>query len=214
MAVLGLTLFFGYAAYKDWIFDSAAVAEEKIHSALTVHAATSSQPEASKNPEYYGLKRAEIALAEFRKNVVETKHGCNCGPEIEKYTEGNHAQWCTMFASWVTYAAGSPVMNEKTESWRITNSREFAKYLQTKGTWYPRQQVIDEKIEPRIGDFIVFWRGKFEDNLGHVDVVVEKGAVLGTAGLVGGNLKDRVQFRESFPYLQHYGFLGIGRPEK
>jgi hypothetical protein len=62
---------------------------------------------------------------------------------------------------------------------------------------------------------MIFWRGNFEGNLGHADIVVgidpsEKGY----ASLVGGNLNDQVTFRKSYFFKDHYGFLGFGRLEK
>lgn len=209
---LALVLFFGYMGYKDLIFDTAAEAEARVTQQVAVVEKETAQVE-KKPQEYYGLKRAEIALAEYRKGVIETTRGCNCGPEIDRYTEGVQAQWCTMFASWIAKEAGSPLYNEKTKSWRLINSRDFATNLQKNGTWYSREEIIAKNIKPKVGDFMVFWRGGFEDNLGHVDVVIDTEKGPGVAGLLGGNLKDRVNYRD-FPYLQYYGFLGFGRPEK
>lgn len=207
----GALIFFGYIAYQDLIYDASVAAQDKVVTKVaSVEKEESFQPTA----EYYGLKRAEIAIQEYRKNVIEQPLGCNCGPEIEKYTEGVHAQWCTMFASWVGKEAGSGVYNEKIRSWKIVNSRDFALYLQEHGAWYSREEVIKSGVEPRVGDYIVYWRGNFEDNLGHVDVVVDIDDKPGHADLVGGNLLDRVEYRDNFPYLNNYGFLGFGRPEK
>ena len=202
--------FFGYVGYMDLFYDPAASATTRLQSKI----ATQEKPADSIKPKVdYGLKRAEVALAEYRKDIVESPKGCNCGPEIDKYTEGYNAQWCTMFASWVANEAGSPLYNEKTKSWRLINSRDFAANLEKNGTWYTREEVLEKGLQPKIGDFVVFWRGDFEDNLGHVDVVVDLGDKPGFAGLVGGNLDGRVKYRY-FPYLQYYGFLGFGRPEK
>jgi hypothetical protein len=202
--------FFGYVGYMDLVHDPAASATAKIQTKIAAQA----KPSDGTSPKVdYGLKRAEIALTEYRKNIVETPKGCNCGPEIDKYTEGYHAQWCTMFASWVANEAGSPLYNEKTKSWRLINSRDFAANLEKNGTWYTSEEVLEKGLQPKIGDFVVFWRGDFEDNLGHVDVVVDLSDKPGFAGLVGGNLDGRVQYRD-FSYLQYYGFLGFGRPEK
>ncbi len=201
-------LFFTYVGYMQIIYDEAARAEQNISELVEEVEAVEEHP-----PEYFGLKRAEIALAEYRKGIIETPIGCNCGPEIDKYTEGYHAQWCTMFASWIAKEAGSPMYNEKTKSWRLINSRDFATNLENNGTWYSRNEVIENNIQPRLGDFVVFWRGDFEDSLGHVDVVVEISDKPGVAGLVGGNLDAKVKYR-NFSYTQHYGFLGFGRPEK
>jgi hypothetical protein len=160
-----------------------------------------------------GAKRAQIAMEQYELKVTESTPGCNCGKVIDKYTDNHPAQWCTMFASWVTKEAGSPVYSTKTNSWRITNSREFANYLQMNGTWHSRQDVIDNKLEPEIGDFIVYWRGDFDDRLGHVDIVVNPGKKAGYADTVGGNLHNTIKLR-NFPYRDNYGFLGFGRPEK
>ena len=202
--------FFAYIGYMDMVYDPAAMAASRLQTII----ATEAKPTDSTKPKIdYGLKRAEVALAEYRKDIVESPKGCNCGPEIDKYTEGYHAQWCTMFASWVANEAGSPLYNEKTKSWRLINSRDFAANLEKNGTWYTREEVLEKGLQPKIGDFVVFWRGDFEDNLGHVDVVVDLSDKPGFAGLVGGNLDGRVKYRD-FPYFQYYGFLGFGRPEK
>lgn len=204
--------FFGFLTYRYFFVDQTAAAMSEITKTLqpfeVVKAAAETKP-----PEYYGAKRAEIALQEYRKNVIEVPRGCNCGGDIEKYTEGNPAQWCTMFASWVAKEAGSPLIDVRTGAWRFLNSRLFTDHIKAHGTFYSREEVIAKNIQPRIGDFIIFWRGNMEDNLGHIDTVV---AVTGEgrADLVGGNIRDRVEFRGNFPYRDNYGFLGIGRPEK
>lgn len=104
--------FFGYVGYMDLFYDPAASATTRLQTKI----AAQEKPADSIKPKVdYGLKRAEVAFAEYRKNIVESPKGCNCGPEIDKYTEGYHAQWCTMFASWVANEAGSPLYNEKNE---------------------------------------------------------------------------------------------------
>ncbi len=215
LLVLAVLSIFGYMGYKDLFFDKAASAESHIVAqGKSIQESISKLPADAKKPQaYYGQKRAEIALAEYHKNVIETKHGCNCGPEIDKYTQSTHAQWCTMFASWVTNEAGSPMYDEKTKSWRIANSRDFMYNLQKNGTWHSREEIKAKGLKPKLGDYMVFWRGNFDDNLGHVDVVIDLDQGNGHAGLLGGNLKDKVDYRD-FPYLEFYGFLGYGHPEK
>lgn len=202
--------FFGYMGYRHFIHDAAAA----IAHLLAPHLAAMPDDPAKRSAEQIGIKRAGIALDEYEKNVYEQPSGSNSGPEIDKYTGGNPTQWCALFVTWVTEQAGSPVWHERTQSTRIVNSRDLANYFMENGTWYDREQVINEKLEPRTGDFIIYWRGDFESNLGHVDIVVNTDGPRGTADLVGGNLNERVQLRENFPYLQNYGFLGFGRPEK
>jgi len=210
-----LVIFFGFLTYHYIFVDRTASAMTAITKTLEPFEvkAASAAAEAPKPPEYYGAKRAEIALQEYRKNVIEVPRGCNCGVEIDKYTEGNPAQWCTMFASWVAKEAGSPLIDERNGAWRFLNSRLFTEHLKIHGTFYSREEIATNNIQPRVGDFIIFWRGNVEDNLGHIDVVVNVTGD-GRADLVGGNIRDRVEFRGNFPYQDNYGFLGIGRPEK
>lgn len=205
--------FFSYLAYRYIFIDQTATAMLEITKTLQPFEVTRAAITSAKPPEYYGAKRAEIALQEYHKDVIEVPRGCNCGSEIDKYTGGNPVQWCTMFASWVAYTAGSPLIDDRSGTWRFLNSRLFTENLKTDGTFYDREEVIAKNIQPRIGDFVVFWRGDLEDNLGHIDTVV---AVTGDghADLVGGNIRDRVEFRGNFPYRENYGFLGFGRPEK
>lgn len=205
-----LSIFFGYIGYNEYF--STQINEAHIQS--TLESSQSSQNSSIvKTGEFYGAQRAAIAMAEYRKGVKEDVRGCNCGIEVDKYTEGTNEQWCTMFVSWVTKEAGAPFVDPKNESWRIIKSRTLADYLNQTGTWYDRQEVIDGNLEPRLGDFVVFWRGNFEDNLGHVDIVVKQADANGTVGLVGGNIRDRVDYRE-MTYKDNYGFLGFGRIEK
>src|SRR5690242_14500720 len=90
-----LIAFFGYMTYRYFFVDQTASAMTEITKTLEPFQAVAAKAEAPKPPEYYGAKRAEIALQEYRKNVIEVPRGCNCGGEIDKYTEGNPAQWCT-----------------------------------------------------------------------------------------------------------------------
>lgn len=212
LAAAALIGFFGYLSYREFMFDDTASAKADVQAQLL--ALIPEDKTAPLPPEYFGLKRAEIALQEYGKRVNEATPGCNCGPEVDKYTESTPAQWCTMFVSWVTKEAGAPMYDERTKSWRFANSRLLIDYLKLTGTWYSREEAIAKNLQPRVGDFVFFYRGELEENLGHVDVVVDVGGVPGTAGLIGGNIRDRVLYRENFPYQEHYGFLGFGRPEK
>jgi len=204
-----LIVFYSYLGYREFFTDHQVRA---INSQQ--ESATSTQKQQDIPAVKYGEMRAKIAIEEYNKNVFEIPKGCNCGPEIDKYTESSPGQWCTMFASWITKQAGSPVVNAKTGSWKITNSRVFTEYLKTYGTFYTKEQIIEDNIQPEVGDFVIFYRGNFEDSLGHIDIVVSDSASDGKADLIGGNYRDTVNFRKDFPYLGYYGFLGFGRPEK
>ena len=203
-----LVLFFGFLGYQQVFVNDVAIATSVAEQKVTAAASTPQQVRVD-----FGAKRALIALQEYNKDIAEEVAGCNCGPEIDKYTEGSPAQWCTMFVSWVSREAGSPLVDPTSGSWKITNSRIFTDYLKQNGTFYSKEQVKKEDIQPKAGDFIIFYRGKIDDNLGHVDIVIEPKAG-GKADLIGGNIRDRMVYRKDFPYKDYYGFLGIGRPEK
>lgn len=207
-----LLAFFGYLAYKEFLGTSSSQASTTIEADIRELEKTEGGMQTS---EYFGNQRAKIALGEYNKNVFEAKRGCNCGPIIDQYTQGNPAQWCTMFASWVTKNAGSPLHAGKTQDdWRIDNSRTLTHYLETTGTFYARDEIIKKNLSPQIGDFIIFYRGNYEESLGHTDIVVALNGKTGSADLVGGNVNDRVEYRANFQYLDYYGFIGFGRPEK
>jgi len=213
--VVGLLIgFFGYVGYRDMVYDKSTVIEHKLVAAKTVTTETTATQNPAETAKQLGYQRAAIAVQEYQKNVYEAPRGCNCGPEVDKYTEGLHAQWCTMFVSWVTKEAGAPLKDDKTGSWKLTNSRQLATYLEKHGTWYSAAEAQQKNLQPRVGDMVIFWRGDFEDNLGHATIVVNIDKADGTADLVGGNQKDHVALSQDFPWLHNYGLLGFGRPEK
>lgn len=175
----------------------------------------SSQQLATTTPSIdYGKRRATIALQEYSKGVEESVRGCNCGPEVDKYTEGNPAQWCTMFASWVTMQAGSPMTDRVTQSWRIANSRVFETNLKTNGAYFTKSDILTKQVRPQLGDYIILSRGGEESGLGHVGIVVEYDAEANTVGLVSGNFRDKIAYQRNYQYLEQSGFLGFGRPER
>lgn len=203
-----LVMFFGAVGYRQLFAGSPSTASAAIHQQIATYSGST-----QKQPEVYGLKRAELALQEYQKDVAEQTKGCNCGPEIDKYTESSPGQWCAMFASWITKEAGNPLADPQSGSWKITNSHIFTDYLKQHGTFYNRDDVAKRNIQPRAGDFVIYYRGKIEDNLGHIDVVINTTGD-GRADLIGGNIRDRIAYRKDFPYADYYGFLGIGRPER
>lgn len=162
----------------------------------------------------YGKRRAAIAIEEYNKGVEESTHGCNCGPEVDKYTEGNPAQWCTMFASWVTMQAGSPMTDRVSQSWRIANSRVFERNLKDNGTYFSKSDIESKEIAPKLGDFVVLERGGEDSGLGHIGIVVEYDAQTNKIGMVSGNFRDRIAYQRNYNYMEQDGFLGFGRPEK
>lgn len=205
---LSLIVFFGGVALaQNSATKPTALSLNQVTPANTTTSVSPSTP----NTESNGLKRARIALAEYGKGVKERVPGCNCGQAVDVYTGGNPVQWCTAFASWVAQQAGTPVRNPDTHGWRIFNSQKFMAILQTNHAFYSKQDLIDKKTTPQIGDFVISWRGNYAEKLGHVDIIVKLNPN-GTADLVGGNVGNAISYRANYPYLDSYGFQGIGRP--
>ena len=203
--LLGSTLFYTYIIVNEYKPVSAAPLQTTIKEQIAENKA--------KNISQPGLERARIALLEYSKNIKEKTPNCNCGEDIDKYTEGLRIQWCASFASWVSKEAGTPLGNAK--NWRIGKAQDIARYLEKNGTWVSAQEAKDKNLQPQVGDFVIFWRGHFEDNLGHADIVIATNpSAPGQATLLGGNIQNKVSMRENFYYSEHYGFLGFGRPEK
>lgn len=209
LVVFGLLIvisafFYAVVAYSEYRPVSAASYQQAIASEVATAPATKVQP---------GLIRAQIALSEYEKKVRERTANCNCGDDVEKYTEGMHIQWCASFASWVSKEAKTPFGTDT--SWRIGKAQEIARYLEKNGTWISAKQAAEQNIQPQVGDIVIYWRGHFEDNLGHADIVIATDPNKpGQATLIGGNIQNKVSLRENFYYSEHYGFLGFGRPEK
>lgn len=208
IVVLLLIGFYGLMGY------SSAHSNDTHQLELALAKQSTLQEAAPQLPKDYGVMRAQIALAEYKKGVHEATKGCNCGPDVDKYTLGLRQQWCAMFTSWVLKEAGSPLSNKTNDdSWRIKQARDIATWLDKNGTWYSKEDVIAQNLSPQIGDVMVFWRGDFEGELGHADIVVGiDSSKPGYASLVGGNLNDQVTLRQSYFFKDHYGFLGFGRP--
>lgn len=214
VALLALTV--GGVVFSQSHFGESGVRDRLISArkSSTVQSPSTSEPSADATPTIdpmeIGFRRAELALSEYELGVIEQPLGCNCGPRVDLYTENTPMQWCAAFASWVSKEAGSPFDNDG--SWKIGNSREMSRYLEEFGTFHTREEIIDQGLTPRPGDFIIFFRGDFEEQLGHVDVLLNVTGD-GRGDLVGGNFDNRVTLRSDFPYLDYYGFLGFGRPE-
>jgi hypothetical protein len=195
-------VFYGVVTYSEYKPVSAASYQQAITSAA---AAT---PENVINP---GLVRAQIALGEYEKKVRERTANCNCGDDVEKYTESLRIQWCASFVSWVSKEANTPLGTDA--SWRIGKAQDIARYLEKNGTWVSAEQAKEQNLQPQVGDIVIYWRGHFEDNLGHADIVIATDPNKpGQATLIGGNIQNKVSLRENFYYSEHYGFLGFGRP--
>lgn len=158
----------------------------------------------------HSLLRAKIALEEYRRGVKEKRKDCNCGARIDIYNDGRPQQWCATFASWVAKESGKGFENEG--HWQLKTSRQIKDYLQKYGTFYAKDKIVSENLRPKPGDFVIYYRGSQNDNLGHVDIVV--GNITDrSADLVGGNIRGTIAYRSSYPYLEYDGFIGFGRIE-
>ena len=96
----------------------------------------------------------QIAYAELQKNVVEIPDGCDagnpsvkgdCGPEVNKYTDGTLEYWCADFVSWVHKQAGTPFTGGSSGGWRIAGVSGVEAWFKANGTWTPNGKDADPK---------------------------------------------------------------------
>ncbi len=99
----------------------------------------------------------QVAQAELAKNVVEIPAGCDagnksikgdCGPEVNKYTDGTLEYWCADFTSWVFKEAGTPFTGGSSGGWRIAAVSGLEEWFAANGTFTPNGPNAD----PQPGD--------------------------------------------------------------
>lgn len=207
LSVLLLIMFYSFILYKSINKNNTSSIKASLY-------AESNNAKQSIDQSSRGLMRAQIAVKEYEKGVKEDTKGCNCGNQVDIYTQGVNKQWCAMFVSWIFNEAETPLSRSK-ENWRISKARNIASYLESNGNWHSKEEIISKDLNPKVGDVMVFYRGNFEGNLGHADIVVEVNeSKPGYASLIGGNLDDKVTLRKDFYYKDHFGLLGFGNIDK
>lgn len=146
-------------------------------------------------------KIVAIAQAELNKGVCEVPMGSNCGPDVEKYTDGRCEAWCADFVSWVYKEAGYPFTGGSSGGWRIAGGAALQGYFATNEIFF-----TPGGKDPQPGDVIGF---KASGSItGHVGIV--KSYSGGTVYTIEGNASDCVRAREysiTNPRIKGFGRL-------
>ena len=124
------------------------------------------------------------------------------------YSEGNDEPWCANFVSWVLRAAGSPLINPNSGSWRIPGVYTLQDYYESAG----RFAAAGSGYRPVAGDVILY---SPESRFGqHTNIVLA--ADNGTFTTIGGNEGDAVGIERWNPaavpdiHIVGYGRLSPG----
>lgn len=124
------------------------------------------------------------------------------------YSEGNEEPWCANFVSWVLRAAGTPLANPNSGSWRIPGVYTLQEYYTKTG----RFAAAGSGYRPVTGDVILY---SPESRYGqHTNIVLA--ADNGTLTTIGGNEGDAVGIERWNPaavpdiHIVGYGRLSPG----
>jgi hypothetical protein len=129
-------------------------------------------------------------------------NGCNCGRQIDQFTEAHHEAWCADFVSWVYNQAGHPFTGG-IHGWRIP-SAEYLRQWFVQRSWFHARTSSDV---PQTGDVVSFtYAGGRSDHVGIVDRV--EGTTLYT---VEGNANNAVIRKRYLNYRANTRIMGWGR---
>ncbi|MFI2337202.1 CHAP domain-containing protein [Nocardia rhamnosiphila] len=153
------------------------------------------------------IDRATLTAAQAR--VVDAAATEFADPrEGVGYSEGNTEPWCANFVSWVMRAAGLPLANPNSGSWRIPGVYTLQEYYETSG----RFAAAGSGYRPVTGDVILY---SPESRFGqHTNIVLAEDH--GTLTTIGGNEDDAVGIERWDPaavpdtHIVGYGRLSPG----
>lgn len=123
------------------------------------------------------------------------------GPE---YSEGNTEPWCANFVSWVLRAAGMPLTNPNSGSWRIPGVYTLQEYYENRGRFVP----FDPGHRPAIGEVILYGP---DSRFGqHTNIVLDSAP--GKLITIGGNEDGEVRIERWDPAaVDDLEIVGFGR---
>lgn len=127
---------------------------------------------------------AELAMAEFAKNVKEEPLGSDSGPIVDLYTNNNHVAWCAYFVSYILKAAGKPF-----EEGPISYVPTMLAYANKNQLFHPKGEA---GFTPQAGDIAIYNEG-LDPFPSHVNIVISYNSATGKYTSVGGNESDSVQ---------------------
>lgn len=117
------------------------------------------------------------------------------------FAEGVEEPWCADFVSWIMNAAGHPLRNPNSGSWRIPGVATLQEFYESTG----RFRTVDDGYLPRVGDVVIYDDpSPFQQ---HANIVV--GYDDGTLTTIGGNELGGVRAHR-FTLADDPGVLGFG----
>ncbi|WP_330228644.1 CHAP domain-containing protein [Nocardia sp. NBC_00508] len=119
-----------------------------------------------------------------------------------KYAEGADEAWCADFVSWVLRAAGAPLVNPNSGSWRIPGVYTLQEYYESTGRFVP----IESGYQPRTGDVLLYAESSPFGQ--HTNIVLR--AEAGQVTTIGGNEFDEVRIHR-FTLADVPGVVGFGQ---
>ncbi|MGW0178488.1 CHAP domain-containing protein [Nocardia sp. NPDC003345] len=120
------------------------------------------------------------------------------------YSEGNDEPWCANFVSWVLRAAGMPLANPNSGSWRIPGVYTLQEYYESQG----RFVAFDPDYRPATGDVILYGPGSRYGQ--HTNIVLAAEGT--TVTTIGGNEGDIVRIERWEPAtVPDIDIVGYGR---
>ncbi|MFC4375457.1 CHAP domain-containing protein [Nocardia halotolerans] len=127
------------------------------------------------------LDEQQLALVEVLRQEYDNPGD---GP---KYAEGVQEAWCADFVSWTMRAAGRPLANPNSGSWRIPGVYTLQEYYQSVG----RFTRVDVGYRPRTGDVVLYGP---DSPLGqHTNIVLKTDGDAITT--IGGNEMGTIRIR-------------------
>ncbi|MEV0245193.1 CHAP domain-containing protein [Nocardia sp. NPDC050712] len=118
-----------------------------------------------------------------------------------KYAEGIEEAWCADFVSWAMRAAGLPLANPNSGSWRIPGVYTLTEYYQGAGRFTGLAGY-----SPRTGDVLLYSDGSPFTQ--HTNIVLDYAN--GSVTTIGGNEFDDVRISR-FVLAEVPGVVGLGK---
>lgn len=142
------------------------------------------------------LDEEQVALVEVLRREYEQPG------EGTKYAEGVKEAWCADFVSWTMRAAGRPLANPHSGSWRIPGVYTLQEYYESVG----RFTRADVGYRPRTGDVVLY--GPASPLGQHTNIVLKaEGDAITT---IGGNEMGTVRVR-TIRIAETADVVGYGR---
>lgn len=146
------------------------------------------------------LDRAALDPAQAAIVAAAEREFADQGPGT-KYADGVTEPWCADFVSWVLRAAGVPLANPHSGSWRIPGVYTLKEYYEAEGRFVP----IADGPTPKTGDVLLYHKKSAFGE--HVNLVLAaRGGVVTT---IGGNEFGEIRIHR-FPLAEVRHVLGVG----